>query len=147
MYAFGGIPIKEVDGRHTLLGNAVDEKFLGDLVTESLGLSGMMTFANKSDMTLQAMGSRAGVLGHDWGLNWITVSFLVNDDEAVELSLLRHRKFYQSWTVGQRGTFGITGSVKDFAKYSSHFNDNDFDKPTRDFMRELLNFKFLWDVH
>lgn len=151
LYAIGGFPIKEIDGVYTLLGKELNEEFISNNLKEALGLSGMLTYMNKSDLSLEFMGDVCFKLNHKWANNWITLSFLVcvPNSKNVEKSLLRDSNFYESWTVTNEDLnfFGISGSVKNFMKFIKNKDDISFDFNTRCFMKEMdEKFKFIWNL-
>lgn len=152
LYAIGGFPIKKSDDGFTYFNNKIDVDFIQTNLKEAIGLSGIMTFMNKSNLTLLELGNICNNLSHLWCLNWIELSFLISvpNSKEVELSLLRDKHFYESWTVGKNNNeiiFTMTGSIKDFKKFISNKNDESFDIPTRNFMK-LIDTKFnpIWNL-
>ena len=73
----------------------------------------------------------------------------VNYSNSVELSFLRHNKFFESWTIGTNDdkikTFAMTGSLKEFKKFVTNKNDKSFDLETRNTL-SLIDKKYsiLW---
>jgi len=114
IYAIGGFPIKKYSGKTHLLNQEIDFKKLKEYIQEGLGLSGILTYANRSNLTLSEMGEVCQSRGHFWGYNWMTISLLfVNAHPDVEKSFLRNNTFYQSWIVCNSSIYGMTGSIKD----------------------------------
>jgi hypothetical protein len=152
LYSIGGFPIKEYCGSYFIFGEKLTPDMFKKKIAEAVGLSGMMTYMNKSDLSLGDLGNKCIKLNHTWALNWITLSFLVclPNSNKVEKSLLRDKNFYESWPVtrsGESDVFGVTGSVKSFKKFIGHKDDGSFDSDTRSFMRLLSEeFKFIWDI-
>jgi hypothetical protein len=148
IYAVGGFPIcRGLDDSYTLMGNHIDTHKLAFLITEGLGLSGVMTYGNPKYKTLHELGEACRFFQHDWAFNWVTISLLIaNQPAIVEKSFLRHNKFYESWTVGDHpDLFGISGSIKDFKKYSLNYVNESFDAPTRAVMKSIHDkFSILW---
>lgn len=147
LYAVGGFPIKNVDNHLQLLGQIITIEGLREQINEALGLSGILTHANKSNLTLREMGELCKARDHFWGYNWITLSFLFVDPHPnVELSFLRNSTFYQSWIVGNNTIYGMSGSIKDFKKFVSNKDDKSFDYETRNIMSYIHdNFGILWN--
>ena len=147
LYAVGGFPITVRDGKASLMGNNITAGSLRANINQALGLSAVFTYSNKSELAIEQLGNMCKELGHFWGYNFITLSFLfANVDAAVELSLLRNNTFYESWVVkGYKGVFGMTGSLKDFKKFVSNKDDKSFDAPTREIMTLIdETYSFLW---
>lgn len=146
--SIGGFPVNEIDGNYYWLNNKITDQFLKDSVLESLGLSGMLTFANKSNLSNKDLGKKCIDLGHNWGFNWITIGVLfVGYDEAVEKSFLRNNTFYQSWIANNNiPIYIMNGSLKDFKKFISNKNDKSFDVYTRQAMSDVHDvISFLWE--
>lgn len=147
--AIGGFPISEDNGEFYWLNNKLSEDFLKYSITESLGQSGILTFANKSNLSNYELGKKCLSLGHNWGFNWITISILfVGYNEDVEKSLLRNNTFYQSWIANNNiPIYVMNGSLKDFKKFISNKDDKSFDINTRKAMSDIDNMlNFLWKV-
>lgn len=146
--AIGGFPLqyRYNDKKFYLLSTPVTEETLRTELCKSLGLSGMLTYANKSDLTLEEMGEKCIELNHYWGLNFITVTLLFNNPHPdVRMAFLRDKRFYESWTVGDDRVFAMTGTIKDFKKFISNKNDKTFDKSTREMLGLIdQKFNFLW---
>ena len=144
--AIGGFPIKIINDKPYLLNNLITEEFLKSELTKSLGFSGMLTYKNKSNFTLEQMGNKCKELKHLWGYNFITLSFLFYDlDNKVELSFLRNNTLYQSWIINDNSLYAFTGTIKDFIKFINNKNDKSFDLPTRKVMEFIYNnYNFLW---
>lgn len=150
LYAIGGIPLKK-EGEHIcLLQKEINITSCIDIIKESVGISGVLTYVNKSKLSLMDMGNKCYELKHLWAENWLMLSFLVSAPEKVELSILRDKNFYESWIeTNQDGikTFGITGSIKSFKKFMSHRFDETFDVDTRNFMINLFDkYEFIWNL-
>ena len=147
--SIGGFPINEIDGEFYWLNNKLSEDFIKNSIIKSLGLSGMLTFANKSNLSNKDLGEMCLSLGHNWGLNWITIGILFNGyDSAVEKSFLRNTTFYQSWIANNDiPIYVMNGSLKDFKKFISNKADTSFDAHTRNAMSDIHNsISFMWSV-
>ena len=147
LYAIGGFPITIRNEIPYLIGKYISRESIVLEINKALGLSGMMTYSNKSNFSLDEMGKKCKELKHFWGYNFITMSFLFhNVDPRVELSFLRNNTFYESWIVGtETKLFGMTGTIKDFKKFISNKDDLSFDLPTREIMTLIDNtYNFLW---
>lgn len=144
--ALGGIPIKTKDGSFFLLDKKIDEATLRDVMVECLGLSGMLTYANRSNLTLYEMGLKCKSLEHNWGLNFMTLTLLFNGlHQNVEKSLLRDKNFYESWVVGDDTIFAITGTIKAWKKFVSNKVDKTFDVETRNALNIIdKQFNYIW---
>ena len=146
LYAIGGFPVKWNGTRYTILGRSADPAVMREEIQSALGLSGMLTYMNKSGLSTSMMGAKCKELGHLWGFNWITISLLfVNKNLAVEKSFLRDSNFYESWSIDNSKIFGMNGSIKSFMKFVSNKDDKSFDPATRKVMTEIdSQFNFLW---
>ncbi len=146
IYAIGGFPIEIINDIPHLLGVPINKDFLSLQIKKSLGLSGMLTYLNKSNFSLEEMGDKCKELNHFWGYNFITISFLFSGvNPKVELSFLRNNTFYESWIIGSNKLFGMTGTIKDFKKFISNKDDKSFDIETREIMTLIdNNYNFLW---
>lgn len=146
--AIGGFPVgyRFNDKRFYLLSMPLTEEGVRAELCKALGLSGMLTFANKSDLTLTEMGEMCVKLQHYWGLNFITVTILFNNVHPnVQKAFLRDKQFYESWTINNDKVFSMTGTIKDFKKFIVNKDDVSFDVETRSVLNELYTkFNFLW---
>ena len=147
LYAIGGFPIKEMGNKFYWVNNELTKEFLNKNFYEALGLSGILTYMNKSNLTSHDMGIKLQELGHKWGLHWMTLSYVfINYSDKVEKSFLRDSNFYESWVVGGSNIFGFSGSIKSFIKYSSNKEDKSFDLDTREALQTLdFNISRLWN--
>lgn len=146
LYAIGGFPITIRNNEVYLLDKFINKEIIIKNINKGLGLSGMMTYSNKSNFSLEEMGKKCKELEHFWGYNFISLSFLfVNLDKEVELSFLRNNTFYESWIIGKNNIYGMTGTIKNFKKFISNKNDKSFDIKTREIMTLIDdNYNFLW---
>ena len=144
--AIGGFPLKIIDNKTYILNKEITRETISGAITKSLGLSGMLTYANKSNLTLSEMGKKCKQLNHLWGFNFITLTLLFsNQEKEVELSFLRDKRFYESWIIGHSAVYAFTGTIKNFKKFVSNKDDLSFDKATREAMTIIDNkFSFLW---
>jgi hypothetical protein len=146
LYAIGGFPITIRNEIPYLIDKFISRESIVVEINKALGLSGMLTYSNKSNFSLGEMGNKCKELEHFWGYNFITLSFLfANVDPIVELSFLRNNTFFQSWIVGNNTIYGMTGSIKDFKKFISNKDDKSFDLATREIMAFIDNtYNFMW---
>jgi hypothetical protein len=149
LYAIGGFPIKEIDNKFYWVNNELNNEFISNNLFEALGLSGMLTYMNKSNLSLKDMGVKLLELEHKWGLHWISLSFLfINYSDKVEKSFLRDSNFYESWVIGGSNIFGFSGSIKSFIKYSNNRNDTSFDLDTRTALQHLyFKLEDIWNTN
>lgn len=143
----GGFPINEIDGCYYWLNNKLSPDLLKSHVIEALGLSGILTFANKSNLDNKVLGEKCLELDHNWGLNWITIGVVfVGYDHSVEKAFLRNKTFYESWIANSDAPiYVMNGSLKDFKKFVGNKNDTSFDPHTREAMRDLDDMLgFIW---
>ncbi len=154
LVAVGGFPItKGIHGYNWCGYKNISLGTIRDEIIKGLGVSGMLTYMNKSRMSNQQMGAMLLDINHTWANHWMTLTFLFNSSEKVELSFLRHNKFYESWLIEQSWmvhrkdkAFAMSGSVKDFSKYVANRNDNSFDIKTRQVMQYIYDtFGSLWE--
>lgn len=153
LYAVGGFQIQKKDESFYLLNEELTASVLANILKKSIGVSGMLTYTNKSKLTSLELGNKCCELKHLWAENWIMLSFLicVPNSKRIELSILRDKNFYESWIEtteqDELKVFGITGSLKQFKKFISHRNDLSFDKNTRIFMNQMFDkFEFIWNL-
>ena len=145
--AVGGFPIKIVASEPYLLSTKITKEYLATEIRKSLGVSGMLTHANKSNLNLDDMGALCKEFGHLWGYNFMTLTILFNDQHPnVQKAFLRDKRFYESWTVRNDKIYAMTGSIKDFKKFVENRHDYSFDDNTRYVLEKIHNkFGFLWN--
>lgn len=149
MYAFGGVPFKRPaeGGPVEFVGREVSEDLIRSLVVDGLGASAVLTYENRSDLPIGALGRKCLEKKHTWAYKWITISVLfVGYGPDVEKAFLRDSNFYESWTIGTNaGTFGMSGSISAFKKFASNAEDTSFDVDTRKAMGSILSsFEKIW---
>lgn len=141
--AICSIPIKEINNEYYHSNNKIDNKYIDSLIKESLGLSGMLSFMNKSNFSLEKMGEVCIDKKHYWGFNWINISFLfINYPIEVQLAFARDCRFFLSWPEVQAfdsKIFMATSSVSSWSRYLSFRNDISFDENTRKAMNDTYN--------
>lgn len=137
--AVGGFPLTTRTSGEELFwcGGKVEASTLQDRLRNALGVSAVMTYMNRSEMSLAQLGDLCVRRGHDWAYHWVTASVaLVGFDPKVEQAFLRDRRFWTSWVVGiDAGPFVATASVHAWTKFLSHREDRDFDHATREAMK------------
>lgn len=134
--AFGGVPIRLIDGVPFWGNREVDTATLRDHVMSGLGLSATLTYMNKANHWIGTLGRICANRDHDWGMHWMSASLIFSDVPLhVELAFARDKRFFLSWpvtkTIGERRVFMASASLKDWAKFVSNAKDPDFDEPTR----------------
>jgi hypothetical protein len=150
-YAFGGVPFIELDNVIYFNSKPVDLNILKDMICNAVGASGMLTHANKSNLSYNDMGKLCISKGHRWAYHWINLSFLfIGKSKNVELAFLRDKNFYESWNINDSDNyhvnyFAFNGSLYAFRKFTDNLDDNSFSKEIRRVMDELhTNFGSLW---
>ena len=145
--AICGLPIlnkSEVlcDGHEELYwaGKKLDVSTVKTHFTEALGLSGMLTYMNKSNLSLEDLGELCNERNHDWGFEWMSISVLFSGyGLPVEMAFSRDTRFYMSWPVQNQPTgqlFVASGSIRSWKRYLWHKDNKDFDKSTRKAMND-----------
>ena len=74
----GGIPIKEQSSELTWAGSSITVDKLKNHICEAVGLSGMTTYRNKSNLSFEKLGKICLDKKHTWAFRWITLSFVVS---------------------------------------------------------------------
>lgn len=132
--AVGGFPIVTTNGDLQWCGSEVTPKRVGQEVRRGLGLSGMLTYMNKSKLNYDQLGELCSQQGHDWGYRWITFSVLfVGFGLRAELSFTRDSRFLMSWPLCMEpgNVFVATTSVKEWKRFLQHRRDPDWDEASQ----------------
>lgn len=141
IYAVGGFPIMFDGVQLTWLGNPLHE--IKANVKKALGVSAALTYVNPKNKSLDELGQICLDKDHTWAYHWISVSMVLsNYPQIVEMSFARDTRFKMSWPVELLPTgrvFGVTASIRDWLKYTSHEEDLSFDGPTRSAMIQCRN--------
>lgn len=144
--AVGGFPIRKaseiVQSTNTPVYLWMDKsvRYIKTMIIRSLGVSGLLTFTNKSNLTMDELGQKCLELNHTWAFRWVnfTLAF-AKFPLKVQLAFARDSRFYLGWTEepnNSQAVFTVTGSLKDWKSYISHRTDASFDSDTRRAMRE-----------
>jgi hypothetical protein len=141
--AIGGFPIKLVDGALTWCGSPATAGDLKYRIVDALGLSAVLTYTNKSEMSLQELGYLCLGKKHLWGAHWINVTLaFARYSLAVQMAFACDRRFYLSWPIEKEITglvFTATGGLKEWGDYLAHRDDKSFDSATREAMTEAFS--------
>lgn len=138
----GGIPIiQEWNDKFTFNSSVITEDILKDLILKSLGLSAVLTFKNPKNKSYSELGQVCKEYKHTWSFNWFILNlYFPNIKPCQHLSLLRHKEFFSSWTISDselKEPVVFSGSLKNWLKFSDHYNDESFDFQTRLMMAEI----------
>lgn len=147
MVSYGGTPIS-IEGDFIKHGNSIVDRpfYFSDLVINALGTSAILTYDNKSNLTIMELGTKCKQLGHVWAYNWLTVGILLKGQPPkVEKAFLRDTNFYQSWNLLYDNVYVMNGTLKSFRYFCMNRDDKSFDKDTRNAMNTIhQNFGYLW---
>lgn len=114
-----------------------------DVILKGLGLSGILTYTNKSNKSLLELGNICYEKNHCWAFHWINISFIfAKHHPNVELAFARDTVFYLSWPIQQQPTgevFVATAGIKEWKDYIKHKDDMSFDEHTRNAMTRVYN--------
>ena len=71
LFAFGGIPFKSFINSTELTynGNMINMDIIRDMITDGLGASGILTYENRSNLSLCDMGALVKEKEHYWAYN------------------------------------------------------------------------------
>lgn len=141
LVAFGGLPFFKKNGQFEWCNQIVKRDTLSNYVKKALGVSSLLTYTNKNNMTLLDLGKLCLDKGHLWGLHWVTASLsFANHSPAVELAFARDTRFKLSWTVqdAPNKVFVATAGLKEWMDYLKHHEDTSFDSHTRKAMTRAL---------
>lgn len=141
----GGFPILQEQNVSLWCGSPVHFGRIRAELKKSLGLSAVLTYMNKSGMSLNRLGDICIERGHDWGWHWVTLNLLFSGVPLrVELAFARDTRFRLSWPVTRDVTeprvFMASASFKDWLKFTSNHDDPDFDAETR----KAMGIAFTW---
>lgn len=140
--AIGGFPIYSQDEVYHWCEVPVSSSRIAENVMGALGISGLLTFMNKSCLSLNQLGNVCIKHNHTWGYHWITFSLLfVGYDHLAELALTRDKQFWMSWPVGDKTgqVFMASGSIKSWLKFVSHHGSKDWDASSRKAMKDAMS--------
>ena len=148
--AIGGIPIREIHGVFTLMGNPVNPDLLKKNLVDLLGMSAALTYLNPNHKSIEELGAMCMDLNHTWAYHSVVVSVLFNNPPSfVEKSFGRDGSFMQgsSWVeILDRpelpNIFAINGSLKDWKRYVEFRKDPTFKLIMRNWLElthEVLN--------
>lgn len=142
--AVGGFPFIRRPATYDLLwcGNKVSTERLKDSLQQALGLSAVLTYANKNNLSLDNLGKICVDRNETWAYHWLNITMVfANQSPAVHLSFARDTRFKLGWAVEKQytghlfGTWMATASIKDWLRFTSHKDDLSFDQETREAMR------------
>lgn len=140
--AVGGFPFQLRDDTFQWCGTSVNELSLKLNILKSVGTSALLTYVNKSEKTIEELGSLCLEKNHLWAYNWIMISItFARQPPQVEMAFARDSRFFMSWIVELTSigkVFTATGSIKDWLRYVSHYDDKSFDVATRKAMIEAF---------
>lgn len=137
--AIGGFAVEGGPGHWYWLSQPLYADRVRSEIVRGLGVSGLLTYMNRSDLTLEQLGQLCVERDHDWAYQWMTLSVLISGFESeVEWSFARDTRFHLSWPLSQkrhrRAPFVATASLKNWKKFVAHAEDKNFDAPTRSVM-------------
>lgn len=133
--AVGGFPIRVTDGGAMEWAGGPTDRIATE-IRRGLGLSGMLTYMNRSRLSLEELGDLCLRLEHNWAFRWMTLSLVFSGfSHSAELAFARDTRFYLSWPVGPGSptmpVFVANGSLHSWVRFARHYDDTDFDPDTR----------------
>lgn len=140
--AIGGFPIKKIGDGFSWCNNTISPNTISSTLKEALGFSAILTYTNKTNKTIEELGQLCLDKGHLWALHWLNISIVFSCHKPqVELSFARDKEFFLSWPVETSPTgniFVATAGIKEWLKYTAHYQDKSFDADTRVAMEQSL---------
>lgn len=140
---FGGIPFKMIDNQLHWSGNPINCRVLQNNIIDGIGLSAILTYANKKNKSLQELGEICTERKETWAYHWMTATMVfASQAPEVQLSFARDGRFCLGWTIEKNYTgklFTASASLHDWLKFSSKRDDLSFDEPTRKAMNSCFN--------
>jgi hypothetical protein len=140
--AIGGFPVLKGGNTFIWSGAEITAGTLKDDIQMGLGLSGLMTHMNKSNLYIRDLGGKCAEWGHTWAYHWMTLSILMcGYGKDTELAFCRDSNFFLSWPVGTDigDCFVVNGSLKKLIKFSSKHTSEDFPPEVRAGMKDVAD--------
>lgn len=136
LVAIGGFPFKEVDGKIFWCDAEASRERLTRVIEEALGLSAVLTYANKGHKSLQELSSICHTGKHYWAMHWINLSIIFPGcGSKTEIAFARDRRFYLSWPIladrYESDLFVATAGIKEWLDFTKHADSPDFDTNTK----------------
>lgn len=132
--ALGGFPIEGEPGAPSWCGSPCTVESLQLQVLKGWGLSGVLTYMNPKDKSLESLGRMCQSKGHNWALKWLNLSLVFcSPSPEVEMAFARDTRFFLSWVSGPSMCGGMpfvaTGSLSSWMKFASTENVESGDFP------------------
>lgn len=112
-------------------------------VQEALGLSAVLTYANKKNHSLGMLGKICVERQETWAYHWVSATLVfAGHSPAVHLAFAHDTRFKMGWAVEKEFTgklFGVwtaSASLKDWLRFTLKKDDPSFDGATRRAMAE-----------
>jgi SAM-dependent methyltransferase len=139
--SLGGFPFYTDDaGSLMWVGVHVTHTNLRNFIKQGLGASGVLTYMNKSKLSLEKLGEICADRNHTWAYNWITATAVfAGHAPEVHLAFARDTRFKLGWVMEEHFTgkvFTATAPLKHWMKFTSKKDDKSYDKHTRQAMAE-----------
>ena len=134
----GGFPFVREHGGLMWCGLYVTPEMLQVHVQQALGLSAVLTYANKKNHSLDALGKICVERKETWAYHWVTATFaFAHQAPAVHLAFAHDTRFKMGWAVQKEGpgtlfdVWTASASLKDWIRFTSKKDDPSFDAATR----------------
>jgi hypothetical protein len=141
--ALGGFPFRGDKPSLKWGGLYVHADTLQSAIGEALGLSAVLTYTNRKNHSLEALGALCAERKETWAYHWMTATLVfARHSPAVHLAFARDSRFKLGWAVEKEYTgklFGVwtaSASLKDWVRFTSKKDDPSFDMATRAAMSE-----------
>lgn len=138
--AIGGFPVVARNGLHWC---GVEVRDVKAHVLEALGLSAVLTYANRKGHSLSALGQICVDRNEAWAYHWVTVTLVfAGHSPAVHLAFAHDTRFMLGWAVEKEytgrlwGVFTASAPIHAWLKFTSKKDDLSFDAATRKAMAE-----------
>ncbi len=139
--ALNGIPIIGKDVV-TYFGVPITVDLLRRQLGLGLGFGGVLTYVNRTGLSLERLAEISLTQNHDWAMHSINVTLcFAGAPTFVEMSFARDRRFHLSWVESlsnedwtQPRLFTATASWKDWRSFLKHRESPDFQSIVREWL-------------